>query len=82
MHWATAQLEQDLQGIAAERSLALLVRVERLLQAKAVFVCRSPELLLAGGEGMTLQCLVHGALGTLPSRIARALTLLLVTPVG
>lgn len=137
MHWATAQLEQDLQSIAAERSLAPLLRVERLLQANAAFVCRYPGLLrmllselprpgsspaseaakafaarlraalmqlleqataqgqlqsvlppeelagllLASCEGMMLQGLVHGALDTLPSRLARALPLLLGTPV-
>lgn len=45
MHWATAQLEQDLQRIAAEDSLEPLLRVERLLQANAAFVCRHPGLL-------------------------------------
>lgn len=38
-------------------------------------------LLLASCEGMMLQGLVHGALDTLPSRLARALPLLLGTPV-
>ena len=137
MHWATAQLEQELQRIAAQESLAPLLRVERLLQANAAFVCRHPGLLrmllselprpgsspaseaakafaarlravltqllerataqgqlnsvlppeelagllLASCEGMMLQGLVHGALDTLPSRLARALPLLLGTPV-
>lgn len=138
MRWATAQLEQDLHCIAAEASLAPLVRVERLLQANAAFVCRHPGLLrmllselprpgsspaseaakafaarlraaltqlleqataqgqlssplppedlagllLASCEGMMLQGLVHGDLGSLPARLARALPLLLGHPVG
>ncbi len=45
MRWATAQLKQDLQRIVADESLAPLVRVERLLETDAAFVCRYPGLL-------------------------------------